>query len=224
MATKRSILVVVTSHSEIDPSTPTGLWFEEFSVPFTLFKKQGYSVTVASVQGGAAPIDPNSLEKYAATSQNEAAKAALSDTRRLSPELSATHYDAVFFPGGHGTMFDLPHSPDVRRLVVECLAQNKVLAAVCHGPACFVGAQLKNGASAVKGRKITAFTDAEERAVQLSDQMPFLLESKLRELGAQFNGSENFESNIVVDGQLITGQNPASSAAVARAVIDSLER
>ncbi len=223
MSKNKRILMIVTSHGQIAAGNATGLWFEEFAAPFALFRKQGYAVTVASVKGGAAPIDPRSMDVYTATPDNEAAKAALADTRPLSSKLAAADYDAVFFPGGHGTMFDLPNNPDVQRLVSECLTNNKVLAAVCHGPACFVGARMKDGSSPIKGRRITAFTDAEERAVELDKHMPFLLESTLRDLGARFNPAENFSSNVVVDGRLVTGQNPASSAAAARAVIELLE-
>ena len=116
-------------------------------------------------------------------------------------------------------MFDLPGDPEVRRLVAEFAQAGKVLASVCHGPACLVGAMLRDGTPVVKGRKVTAFTDEEERAVELDGQMPFLLETRLRELGAQFVPAENWQDNVVVDDRLVTGQNPQSSASAARAVI-----
>lgn len=223
MPTKRNILMVVTSHANIDATHRTGLWFEEFAIPYTLFLKAGYAVTVASPRGGEAPIDPRSLESYAATSANEAARAVLRDTRRLDSAVSAVQFDAVFFPGGHGTMFDLPDDRHVQRLVSEFAQANKVLASVCHGPACLVGAMLPNGKPLVQGRKVTGFTDDEERAVQLDKHMPFLLESKLRELGAEFIPAVNWEDHVVVDGTLVTGQNPQSSGSAARAVMRLLE-
>lgn len=219
MTVARSILVVVTSHSTIDEGHPTGLWFEEFAVPYGLFREQGYAITVASPRGGEAPVDPRSLEGYQATPQNEAARAALRDTRRVDSSLRADAFDAIFFPGGHGTMFDLPDNPEIRRLVSEFAQADKVLASVCHGPACLVGAMLRDGTPLVKGRRVTAFTDEEERAVELDRLMPFLLETRLRELGAEFVPAANWQDNVVVDGRLVTGQNPQSSASAARAVI-----
>lgn len=129
----------------------------------------------------------------------------------------------MFFPGGHGTMFDLPDNPEVQRLVAEFAQADKVLASVCHGPACLVGALLRDGTPVVKGRKVTAFTDDEERAVELDRHMPFLLETRLRELGAVFVPAANWQDNVVVDGKLVTGQNPQSSASAAWAVIELLE-
>lgn len=224
MPQKRSILIVVTSHGQIDANHATGLWFEEFAAPYTLFREAGYAVVVASPRGGEAPIDPRSLENYQATPANEAARAALHDTRKVDSTLSASRYDAIFFPGGHGTMFDLPDNPQVQRLVSEFAQADKVLASVCHGPACLVGAMLRDGTPVVRGRKVTAFTDEEERAVQLDQHMPFLLESKLRELGAHFVPAANWQDNVVVDGKLVTGQNPQSSGSAARAVIGLLDR
>ncbi len=217
-----SILMVVTSHSRIDKGHPTGLWFEEFAVPYTLFREQGYDVTVASPGGGDAPIDPASLEGYEPTPENEAARAALKETRRVDASLQADDFAALFFPGGHGTMFDLPDNPEIRRLVSAFAQADKVLASVCHGPACLVGAMLSDGTPLVKGRRVTAFTDSEERAVELDGLMPFLLETRLRELGAQFVPGVNWQDNVVVDGRLVTGQNPQSSASAARAVIGLL--
>jgi putative intracellular protease/amidase len=214
--------MIVTSHDRIDETHPTGLWLEEFAVPWTLFSEAGYTVTVASPRGGPAPIDPASLEGYEPTPQSEAARAALQDTRAVDAALSAEGYDAIFFPGGHGTMFDLPANAQVQRLVSEFAQADKVLASVCHGPACLVGAMLRDGTPVVQGRRVTAFTDAEEAAVELTEQMPFLLETRLRELGAEFVPAENWQDNVVVDGRLVTGQNPQSSASAAQAVIGLL--
>lgn len=222
METLPTILMLVTSHDRIDADHPTGLWFEEFAVPFVKFRAAGYAVDVVSPRGGDTPIDARSLEHYAATPGNEAARAALRNTQRLDDSVSAHHYVAVFFPGGHGTMFDLPDNPRVQRLVREFAEAGKVIASVCHGPACLVGVMLRDGTAFVKGRRVTAFTDNEERAVQLDQAMPFLLESRLREQGAQFVPAEDWADNVVVDGKLVTGQNPQSSGSAADAVLKLL--
>lgn len=217
-----SILMIVTSHDRIDETHRTGLWFEEFAVPYTKFRREGYSVTVASPRGGDTPIDANSLEGYQATHENEEAMAALRGTRRLDAEVTAEGFDAVFLPGGHGTMFDLPDNPHVQRLIREFAQADKVIASVCHGPACLVGVMLEENVPFVRGRRVTAFTDSEERAVQLDQAMPFLLEQRLREQGAEFATAADWADNIVVDGRLVTGQNPQSSGSAADAVIGLL--
>lgn len=221
MANPKSILMVVTSHDRIDDDHPTGLWFEEFAVPYSLFQQQGYRVTVASPRGGAVPIDPRSEPKERDAADVRAALDALADTARLDA-VSEKQYDAVFFPGGHGTMYDLPDNPDVSRLVGRFADEGKVLASVCHGPACFVGAKRKDGTPVVKGKRLTAFTNAEESAVELDKFMPFLLESRLRDLGARFETADKWADHVVVDGHIVTGQNPQSSGSAAREVIKLL--
>lgn len=222
MDTLPTILMIVTSHDRIDAEHATGLWFEEFAVPFARFRAAGYAVDVVSPRGGDTPIDARSLEDYAPTPANEAARAATRGTRKLGDGDSARDYVAVFFPGGHGTMFDLPDNAHVQRLIREFAEADKVIASVCHGPACLVGVMLRDGTAFVKNRRVTAFTDSEERAVQLDRAMPFLLESRLREQGAQFVPATDWADNIVVDGKLVTGQNPQSSGLAADAVIGLL--
>lgn len=217
-----SILMIVTSHDRIDESHRTGLWFEEFAVPYTKFRQASYEVTVASPKGGDTPIDANSLEGYEPTPENEQALAALRGTGRLDETVTAAGYDAVFLPGGHGTMFDLPDNPHVQRLIRDFAQADKVIASVCHGPACLVGVMLEENVPFVKGRRVTAFTDSEERSVQLDQVMPFLLEERLREQGAEFATAEDWADNIVVDGKLVTGQNPQSSGSAADAVLKLL--
>lgn len=218
------VLMVVTSSDRIDDAHPTGVWFEEFAVPYTRFRQAGMAVTVASPRGGAAPVDPRSLEDDRATPDNEAARAALAATRPLGPDLRAEDFDAVFFAGGHGTLFDLPEDPQVQRLVTEFLQAGKVVAALCHGPAGLLGARRGDGTPLVRGRHVTAFTNAEEQAVQLDTRVPFLLESRLRALGAVFEPAPEWQDHVVSDGNLITGQNPQSTASVAKAVIERLKR
>ncbi|MCK5386629.1 MAG: type 1 glutamine amidotransferase domain-containing protein [Gammaproteobacteria bacterium] len=218
----KRILMVVTSHSRIDDEHETGIWFDEFSVPYTKFINQGYQVNVVSPAGGDAPLDANSLQDYQATEDNEQAKKVLNGLPALDDSYQADDYDAVFFPGGHGTMFDLPDNPHVQRLIRDTYVAGKPLAAVCHGPACLVNVMADN-VSLIKGKKVTAFTDNEERAVQLDTLMPFMLEAKMRELGAEFIPADDWSDNTIVDGNLVTGQNPQSSGSAADAVITLLE-
>lgn len=215
----KRILMVVTSHGQIDADHPTGLWLEEFATPYEMFLAAGHSVTVASPKGGVTPVDPRSegeKERYEATTWD-----ALQSTALLG-ELDLSGFDAVFFPGGHGTMFDLPEDGSVIAAVNHFLRRDQPAAFVCHGPAALVGATAADGSPAVAGRRITGFTNDEEVAVELDDDMPFLLETRLREQGGDFVGAPNFTEHVVVDGNLITGQNPASSAAAAKALLEAL--
>ena len=218
----KRILMIVTSHSRIDDEHETGIWFEEFAVPYTKFIQQAYVVTVVSPAGGDAPLDANSLQDYQATEENQAAKRALQDLPALDESYQASDYDAVFFPGGHGTMYDLPDNPHVQRLIADSLQANNPVATVCHGPACLVNVTV-DGVPLVKGKKITAFTNSEEQAVQLDKLMPFLLETRLRELGADFVAADDWTDNTLKDGLLITGQNPQSSGSAADTLIGMLD-
>lgn len=215
----KRILLVVTSHAEIEKGKPTGLWLEEFAVPYELFRAAKHDITVASPRGGEAPVDPRSLADKKAYQPDT--MAALERTRRLAKQ-DLEEFDAVFFAGGHGTMFDLPDNPVVAKTVNYFLLQGKPIALVCHGPAALVGAKTPDGKPVVAGRRVTAFTDEEERAVELDKAMPFLLETRLRELGAEFSGGPNFAGRVVVDKNLITGQNPASSSAAAQELLKQL--
>jgi putative intracellular protease/amidase len=199
---------------------PTGLWLEEFAVPYRMFRAAGHEVTVASPKGGAAPVDPRSRES--GDKPDREALDVLRSTRPLS-EVELDAFDAVFFPGGHGTMFDLPSSSTVQETVEHFITAGQPSAFVCHGPAALVGASLPDGTSVVKGRNITGFSNEEERAVELDGKMPFLLETRLKELGGQFAAKPNFQDHVVVDGMLVTGQNPASSASTARALLQLLK-
>ncbi len=219
----KAILMVVTSFGRIDGDHPTGLWFEEFAVPFERFAEEAYVVTVASIKGGSVPIDPRSLPEDRSALAVQGPMQALKHTQRLL-DVDVTEYDAVFFPGGHGTMFDFPHSHEVSELVSHYLEQGKPVAAVCHGPAALTQAKYRDGTPVVKGRKVAAFTNDEERAVQLAGLMPFLLEDKLRSLGADVQVAPQWQDNVVVDGNLITGQNPQSSRTAAEQVIAVLSR
>jgi putative intracellular protease/amidase len=217
MATSKRILIVVTSHDRIDDTHTTGLWYEEFAIPYQAFVAQDFSVTVASPQGGRAPIDPRSEPKQ----EDATTHKLLQNTLPLS-EVNASEFDAVFLPGGHGTMFDLPENSQLQKLLGDFVRQDKVIAAVCHGPAGLVGARLDDGTPLAAGKTITAFTDSEEYGAKLDTLMPFLLESRLRELGGKFITRADWTDHVERDGKLITGQNPQSSGSVAQAVIDAI--
>ena len=221
MDDSKAVLMVVTSFGHIDDRHPTGLWFEEFAVPFERFAEEGYVVTVASIKGGRVPIDPRSIPEDQSALAVSGPLEALKHTQRLM-EVDVTEYDAVFFPGGHGTMFDFPPSHEVSELVAHYLEQGKVVAAVCHGPAALTRAKYRDGTAVVKGRKVAAFTNEEERAVELDALMPFLLEDRLRDLGAEVMVAPNWQDHVVVDGTLITGQNPQSSRSASEQVIKVL--
>jgi putative intracellular protease/amidase len=221
MTAVHSILIIVTSFSEIAPGEPTGLWLEEFAVPYMEFKSKGYHINVASIEGGKAPIDPRSTPS---AEQKEAwadAIEALGETLSVA-SIKAADYDAVFMPGGHGTMFDFPSSEDLHKVLRDFAQQNKVIAAMCHGPASLVGVTMDDGRPLVSGRAITSFTNEEEAAAGFTKKMPFLLENRLRALGANFVEEPNWADHVQVDGKLITGQNPQSSKSTALAVINAL--
>lgn len=216
--TKR-VLMVVTNHTTITDDHKTGLWLEEFAVPYLAFKEKGYDVKVTSINGGEVALDPNSIEEKP---EWKKAEAELKNTERLSRE-HAQDFDAIFLPGGHGTMFDFPDSETLQYVLQQFAEENKVIGAVCHGPAGLVNATYKDGTPIVKGKKITSFTDDEEREMELDRHMPFLLESKLREKGGNFVGAEKWTDHSVRDGNFITGQNPQSSKSTAEKVIEALE-
>lgn len=221
MSTTLSILMLVTGANQTLNGKPTGIWLEEFTVPYLLFAEAGYKITVASPKGGKVQIDPGSMTDGIPGEWKEAASCL--DGTAQAGTLIAEDFDAIFLPGGHGTMFDLPNNAEVNRLITEFEAQGKVIAAVCHGPAGFVGVKKADGTSLVAGKRVTSFTDAEEAAAGMVEEMPFLLETKLREEGAEFVPAELWASHIEVDGTLVTGQNPASSGPAAEAVINLLQ-
>jgi putative intracellular protease/amidase len=217
----QSILIIVTSFGQIAPGEPTGLWLEEFAVPYLEFKSRGYNISIASIQGGQAPIDPRSNPTPEQRKKWAEAINALKSTAALA-SIEVADFDAVFIPGGHGTMFDFPNSSDLHKTLRYFAEQNKVIAAMCHGPASLIGVTLEDGTPLVKGKRVTGFTNEEEAATGLEGKMPFLLQSRLRSLGANFVEAPNWSDHVVVDGNLITGQNPQSSKSAALAVIDLL--
>lgn len=219
MAGKKEILMVVTSHGQIDERHPTGIWLEEVAVPYLLFRQAGFSITIASPLDGVSPIDPRSLPTETKAKEWAEPLTRLKHTAFLQ-DMMAEDFAAVFLPGGHGAMFDLPHNKDLQRLLGEMAETEKIIAAVCHGPAGLVNVRLADGMPLLADRSVTAFTNEEEAEVKLDSLMPFLLETKLRETGAHFIAAPTWSDHVEVDGNLVTGQNPQSSASTARAVIE----
>ena len=226
--TQANILMIATSAAQMDNGEATGVWLEELTTPYYAFIDAGAKVTLASVAGGAIPVDQRSV---AAEGENDASverylkDANLKDLVASTPrftDIDAGQFDAVFLPGGHGTMFDYPVDGDLAALVEAFDRAGKVVAAVCHGPAGLVGAKAADGSPLVKGRRVAAFTDSEEHAVGLQDAVPFLLETRLKELGATHVSAPDFEAFAVRDGTLVTGQNPASAQKTADLVLQAV--
>lgn len=224
------ILLITTSHTQMGKGNKaTGVWAEEFTTPFWFFTDVGANVSVASIQGGRIPFDPRSLagdEDAPASLRRFLASPktvqAIADTTSPVDLIDIDSFDACLLVGGHGTMWDFPAHDGLAKLISLAYQMNKPIAAVCHGVAGLVTAKLSNGDPLIKDKRLTSFTNSEEEAVGLTDVVPFLLESKLKALGARYECGSDFEPYAVRDGNLITGQNPASSALVARRLCESL--
>lgn len=219
------VLVVLTSHDQLgNTGEKTGFWVEEFAAPYYVLVDSGVDVTIASPKGGQPPIDPKSaLPDF----QTEATKRFDAD-KELQTKLANSlvldtineqDYDAVFYPGGHGPLWDLTNDKASIALIESFWAHNKPVAAVCHAPAVFRFVKDSDGNPLVKGKKATGFSNSEEEAVQLTDVVPFLVEDELIKLGAQYSKGEDWHSYVVKDGRLITGQNPGSSEETAKALL-----
>ena len=204
------------------PDHPTGTWLEEYAVPFNAFAAAGATIMVASPLGGRTPIDPKTEPNEEQQRTWSEAIAALQRTALLA-DTNAADFDALYIPGGHGPMVDLASDPDMHRLLNEFDAQGKLIAAVCHGPAALANARRCDGRPFVEGNRVSGFTNNEEKLVKLDHVVPFLLETRLKEQGAHFDGTPiPFAPHVVRDGNLITGQNPASSAAIADRLLEAL--
>ena len=221
------ILMVLTSHDQLGTTgLKTGFWLEEFAAPYYVFKDANADITIASPKGGQPPLDPKSDEpdfQTAATKRfkdDAEAQAALSNSLKLS-EISADDFDAVFYPGGHGPLWDLAEDRTSISLIEVMHAAGKTVAAVCHAPAVFRHAEAADGSPLVEGKSVTGFSNSEEAAVELTDIVPFLLEDELQLIGANYSKSSDWHPYVVTDGNLITGQNPASSEAVAQALLEA---
>ncbi len=222
------ILMVLTSHDELgNTGHKTGFWLEEFAAPFYLFKDAGAQITLASPLGGQPPLDPKSDEAAFQTpaterfKQDAASQALLAATHKLV-DIQAEAFDAVFYPGGHGPLWDLAEDQTSIGLIERFYAAGKPVAAVCHAPGVFRHTRKPDGSPLVKGLKATGFTNSEEEAVQLTEIVPFLVEEMLLANGAEYQKGADWLPFAVVDGQLITGQNPASSELVAEKLLAQL--
>lgn len=219
------ILMVLTSHDQLgDTGKKTGFWLEEFAAPYYVFKDAKADITLASPKGGQPPLDPKSDEADAQTKAtarfkaDPAAQKLLASTRKLA-DLSADGFDAIFFPGGHGPLWDLANDHDSQHLIEAFYAAEKPVAAVCHGPGAFRAARGPFGLPMVRGRNVTGFSNSEEAAAGLSKVVPFLVEDMLKEKGGHYSSKPDWQSHVVTDGNVVTGQNPASSVDAAKAVL-----
>ena len=225
-----NILMVLSSHDKLgDTGRKTGFWLEEFAAPYYVFTDAGAQVTLVSPKGGQPPLDPKSDEPDAQTDStrrfkaDDAAQSALAHTGKLA-DVSGNGFDAVFYPGGHGPLWDLAEDKNSIRLIEAMIAAGKPVAAVCHAPAVLRHVRGGDGSPLVKGRKVTGFTNSEEAAVQLSAIVPFLVEDMLIEKGGDYSKVADWQPHVVRDGLLITGQNPASSEAAAASLLDKLKQ
>ena len=221
--------MILTSHDELgDTGKKTGFWLEEFAAPYYVLLDAGAAVTLASPAGGQPPLDPQSDIPDAQTEatqrfkKDEAAQSVLSNTTKLA-KIDAEGFDAIFYPGGHGPLWDLSENADSQRMIGMFVEEGRPLAAVCHAPAIFKHTKGADGMSLVSGRRVTGFTNTEEEAVGLTEIVPFLVQDMLEANGGLYEKGKDWGPYVVVDGKLITGQNPASSEAAAKALLKLLK-
>lgn len=222
------ILIVLTSHDRLgDTGKKTGFWFDEFATPYYTFRDAGIVLTLASPEGGLSPVDPRSEWPEAETAatirfqRDGYAQAELANARTIS-NISARDHDAAFYPGGHGPLWDLANDPHSIALIETMFCTGHPLALVCHGAGALRNAVASNGRPLVAGKSVTGFSNLEEAAIELTDVVPFLVEDMLKDNGGNYSQKEKWQPYAVSDGDLITGQNLASSEAVANALLDRL--
>ena len=223
------ILFVLTSHDKLgDTGKKTGFWIEEFAGPYYTLLDKGVNITLATPKGGKAPIDPSSDTEDASTKDTERfkkdpkAQELINTTNKLA-DMNPSDFDAVFYPGGHGPLWDLANDEHSITLIETFYAQDKPISFVCHAPAALKSVRRKDGEPIVKGKRVTGFTNTEEEAVELVDVVPFLVEDMLKANGGEYSKGADWSEYVVKDGLLITGQNPASSKAVAKTLFDALK-
>ncbi|MDR2272596.1 MAG: type 1 glutamine amidotransferase domain-containing protein [Sphingobacterium sp.] len=224
------VLVVLTSHDQLgDTGAKTGFWVEEFAAPYYVMADAGVDITIASPKGGQPPIDPKSAlpdfqtEATKRFDADKALQAKLANSIVLA-DVTAKDYDAIFYPGGHGPLWDLANDKSSIALIETFWQHDKPVAAVCHAPAVFRFVKNADGSPLVQGKKVTGFSNSEEEAVQLTEVVPFLVEDELIKLGGQYSKGEDWSSYVVKDGMLITGQNPGSSEETAKALLNLLHQ
>ncbi|WP_406664872.1 type 1 glutamine amidotransferase domain-containing protein [Gallaecimonas sp. GXIMD1310] len=219
------VLMILTSHDQLgDSGHKTGFWLEELAAPYYVFKDAGATITLASPKGGQPPLDPKSDDADAQTDDtrrfksDDAAMTALANTTALA-DVNPADFDAVFYPGGHGPLWDLAESPVSAGIIEQTLAAGRPVGAVCHAPAVLKNVKDSNGEPLIKGKRVTGFSNSEEAAVELTDIVPFLVEDMLKNNGGQYAKGDDWGSFVLTDGLLVTGQNPASSADAAKALL-----
>lgn len=222
------ILIVLTSHDQLgDTGKKTGFWLEEFAAPYYVLKDAGAAITLASPKGGQPPLDPKSdlpefqTETTGRFHADTAAQTQLANTRKLA-DVSADDFDGIFYPGGHGPLWDMPDNATSIALIEAFVKAGKPVGAVCHAPAVLVNVRGKDGEFLIKGKRVTGFANSEEDAVGLTTVVPFLLEDKLKERGGNYSKGPDWSPYVLVDGKLVTGQNPASSGPAAEALLKLL--
>lgn len=215
------ILMIVTNHTMINDEPRTGIWFSEFAEPFELFVGARHEVTVASPLGGPAPVDPRGYPSRENIADARESLARLNATLLLR-HMKPSDFDAVFLPGGHGPMFDLAVDPTLKALIAEFWTAGKVVGSVCHGPAGLLDVGLPDGSTLLQGRRVTAFSHAEDREDALFSHMPFSLQDRISAEGAHFVEGPAHLSHVEVDGRLVTGQNPQSGRVTAEAFLKTL--
>lgn len=222
------ILMVLTSHDQLgDTGNKTGFWLEEFAAPYYIFKDAGADITLASPKGGQPPLDPKSDDPDAQTEatrrfrDDRDAQQLLANSHRLA-DVQAQDFDAVFYPGGHGPLWDLAEDRDSIALIESFIGTSRPVAAVCHAPGVLRHVKSADGGPLVSGKKVTGFSNSEEDAVGLTDVVPFLVEDVLQQNGGHYSKGDDWSSYVLTDGLLITGQNPASSEATAEALLKQL--
>ena len=223
------ILMILTSHDQLgETGHKTGFWLEEFASPYYVFKDANADITLASPEGGQPPLDPKSDEADFQTDatrrfkEDVDAQEALANTVRLA-DISPENFDAVFYPGGHGPLWDLAEDRSSIALIESMHASGKPVAAVCHAPAVLKHAKNPDGSPLVKGKSVTGFSNTEEDAVQLTEIVPFLVEDELKAKGGNYSKADDWHPYAITDGNLITGQNPASSELAAKAVLEMIK-
>jgi putative intracellular protease/amidase len=223
-----NVLIVLTSHDQLgDTGKKTGFWLEEFASPYYHLKDAGVQVTLASPSGGQPPLDPKSSEPDSQTEATRrfdadpSAQSELANTAKLV-DMKVEDFDAVFYPGGHGPLWDLYSDPASIALIEGFITARKPVAAVCHAPAVLLNAKDANGEPLVKGKQVTGFSNSEEAAVELTDVVPYLLEDQLIAMGGLYQKVDDWHPLAIVDGLIITGQNPGSSDAVAEALVNAI--
>ena len=223
------VLFILTSHDDLgDTGEKTGFWLEEFASPYYAMKDAGVEVTLASPKGGQPPVDPKSKNTDAHTDAtrrfdgDSTAQQELAHTKKLG-EIKAADYDAVFYPGGHGPLWDLYSDSTSINIIEQFVAAEKPVAAVCHAPAVLLKAKKTNGESLLKGKKVTGFSNSEEQGVGLTDVVPYLLEDELKAQGGNYHKVDDWQVLSIIDGLLVTGQNPGSSEAVAEDLLSLIK-